>query len=127
MTVGAGENLLASVYLPDATSSATFHSQAFDTSYVSVAGNYSRDDGNAHYPATRTSWYYLSGIDLVPTAARGTVVAFGDSITDGFNTPIGAGQRWPDDLARRLSAAGTPGRGPAHRRNHHARPREHHQ
>ncbi|MCU1679643.1 MAG: secreted protein [Amycolatopsis sp.] len=98
---------MASVYLPDATSSANFHSQAFDTSYVSVAGNYSRDDGNAHYPTT-TSWYYLSGMDLVPTAARGTVVAFGDSITDGFNTPIGADQRWPDDLARRLSAAGTP-------------------
>ena len=108
MSVGAGQNLLVSVFLPKATSSATWHSDAFDTSYLSLPGDHSRDDGDGNYVAARTSWFYLSGVDVVPTAARSTVVAFGDSITDGYNTPTGAYQRWPDDLARRLATAGTP-------------------
>jgi lysophospholipase L1-like esterase len=105
VSVGAGQNLLVSVFLPKATSSATWHSDAFDTSYLSLPGDHSRDDGDGNYVAARTSWFYLSGVDLVPTTARGTVVAFGDSITDGYNTPIGAYQRWPDDLARRLGGS----------------------
>jgi lysophospholipase L1-like esterase len=108
MSVGAGQNLLVSVFLPAATSSATWHSDAFDTSYLSRTGDHTRDDGDGNYVAARTSWFYLAGVDLVPTTARSTVVAFGDSITDGYNTPIGTYQRWPDDLARRLADAGTP-------------------
>jgi lysophospholipase L1-like esterase len=107
MSVGAGQNLLVSVFLPKATSSATWHSDAFDTTYLSRTGDHSRDDGDANFIAARTSWFYLSGLDVVPATARSTVVAFGDSITDGYNTPTGAYQRWPDDLARRLAAAGT--------------------
>jgi lysophospholipase L1-like esterase len=34
----------------------------------------------------------------------GTLVAFGDSITDGFNSTVGANTRWPNDLARRLDS-----------------------
>jgi lysophospholipase L1-like esterase len=107
MSVAAGQNLLVSVFLPKATSSATWHSDAFDTTFLSQAGDHSRDDGDGNYIAARTSWFYLSTVDLIPAAARSTVVAFGDSITDGYNTPAGAYQRWPDDLARRLAAAGT--------------------
>ncbi|QUQ62460.1 SGNH/GDSL hydrolase family protein [Kutzneria sp. CA-103260] len=105
MSVGAGENLLVSLFLPKATSSATWHSDAFDTTYLSLPGDHTRDDGDGNYVAAKTSWFYLSGLDLVPSTARSTVVAFGDSITDGYNTPIGTYQRWPDDLARRLSGS----------------------
>ncbi|MGW7427103.1 SGNH/GDSL hydrolase family protein [Streptomyces sp. NPDC054813] len=103
MHVKAEQNVLVSIYLPDATSSATWHSDAFDTSYLSGPGDHTAEVSDASYVAARTSWYYLSGIDVVPTHARGTVVAFGDSITDGYNTPAGAYHRWPDDLARRLA------------------------
>ncbi|MFJ6708800.1 MULTISPECIES: SGNH/GDSL hydrolase family protein [unclassified Streptomyces] len=104
MHVKADQSVLVSVYLPHATSSATWHSDAFDTSYLSGPGDHTAETSDASYVASRTSWYYLSGIDVVPTRARGTVVAFGDSITDGYNTPAGAYRRWPDDLARRLAA-----------------------
>jgi lysophospholipase L1-like esterase len=103
MTVGAQENLLVSIDLPQATTSATWHSDAFDTTYLSSPGNHTRDDGDVNYIASTTSWYYLSGVDLMSTKAAGTVVTFGDSITDGYNTPTGAYATWPDDLARRLS------------------------
>ena len=35
----------------------------------------------------------------------GTVVTFGDSITDGYQSQVNANARWPNDLARRLAAA----------------------
>ncbi len=108
MAVRADQNVLVSLYLPQATSSATWHSDAFDTTYLSLPGDHTRDIDDADYVAATTSWYYLSGLDLVPSDAHGTVVAFGDSITDGYNTPNGAYHRWPDDLARRLAAARRP-------------------
>ncbi|WP_331764962.1 SGNH/GDSL hydrolase family protein (plasmid) [Streptomyces sp. NBC_01384] len=103
MSVKAGQNVLVSIYLPHATSSATWHSDAFDTSYLSVPGDHTADAADGNYIAATTSWYYLSGLDVASPDARGTVVAFGDSITDGYNTPAGAYHRWPDDLARRLT------------------------
>ncbi|MCX5312584.1 SGNH/GDSL hydrolase family protein [Streptomyces sp. NBC_00154] len=103
MSVKAEQNVLISIYLPHATSSATWHSDAFDTSYLSLPGDHTADTGDGNYIAATTSWYYLSGLDVISPHARGTVVAFGDSITDGYNTPAGAYHRWSDYLARRLS------------------------
>ena len=36
------------------------------------------------------------------------MVALGDSITDGVSSTVGGNDRWPNDLARRLDAAGRP-------------------
>jgi lysophospholipase L1-like esterase len=103
MSVRAEQNVLVSLYLPQATSSATWHSDAFDFSYLSKPGNHATDADDGNYIAARTSWYYLSGLDMVAPTARGTVVAFGDSITDGYPTGTSTYRRWPDDLARRLA------------------------
>jgi lysophospholipase L1-like esterase len=102
MTVAPDSGLLVSLYLPQATSSSTWHSDAFDTTYLSKPGNHAADSDDGNYVTATTSWYYLSGMDVVPSTATGGVVAFGDSITDGYNTPTGAYATWPDDLARRL-------------------------
>ncbi|HEX4725674.1 MAG TPA: SGNH/GDSL hydrolase family protein [Pseudonocardiaceae bacterium] len=108
MTVAPDSNLLVSLYLPQATSSSTWHSDAFDTSYLSRPGDFAADDDDGNYVLATTSWYYLDGLDVVTPTARGSVVAFGDSITDGFNTPNSAYAKWPDDLARRLLAGSKP-------------------
>jgi len=47
-------------------------------------------------------WYMLSGIE-VRTCKSGTVVALGDSITDGRGSTTNGNDRWTDVLARRLS------------------------
>ena len=39
---------------------------------------------------------------LAPERELGTVVALGDSITDGVGSTLGAHANWPNDLARRL-------------------------
>jgi len=101
MSVEAGQNLLVSLYLPRATEASTWHSDAFDTTYQAES-DHADDIDDGAYGKSTTSWYYVSGLD-VRTDASGAVVAFGDSITDGFDTPHGAYARWPDDLARRLA------------------------
>ncbi|MFF3916906.1 SGNH/GDSL hydrolase family protein [Streptomyces sp. NPDC001852] len=107
VSVGAGENLLVSLYVPGTTGVSTWHSDAFDTTYI-ASGNHTGDDSAAAFGTTTTSWYYLAGLDVVSPAARGTVVAFGDSITDGYHSSTGTYSRWPDFLGRRLGAGPGP-------------------
>jgi lysophospholipase L1-like esterase len=38
-----------------------------------------------------------------PNSGAGTIVAFGDSITDGRGSTVDANRRWPDRLAERLN------------------------
>lgn len=47
---------------------------------------------------------HVSEIDIVPATARHTLVAFGDSITEGVLSTPGAFSDWPDVLAERLQA-----------------------
>ena len=107
--VSAGENLLVSLYVPGGTGMSTWHSDAFDTTYI-ASGNHTGDDSAAAFGTTTTSWYYLAGLDVLSSTARGTVVAFGDSITDGYHSSTGAYTRWPDFLGRRLGAGPGPQR-----------------
>src|SRR5579871_1974549 len=107
ISVTAGENLLVSVYLPGPTGTSTWHSDAYDRTYIAY-GNHIGDDTAEAFGSTTTSWYYLSGLDVVAATAKGTVVAFGDSITDGYNSSISTYSRWPDFLARRLAAGPGP-------------------
>jgi lysophospholipase L1-like esterase len=109
ITVSAGENLLVSLYVPGTTGMSTWHSDAFDTTYI-ASGNHAGDDSAAAFGTTTTSWYYLAGLDVVSPTARGAVVAFGDSITDGYHSSTGTYSRWPDFLGRRLGAGPGPQR-----------------
>jgi len=53
-------------------------------------------------------WYLLSGVDVQATTGAYSVVALGDSITDGHGTTTNGNDRWTDVLAQRLQAnAGT--------------------
>jgi lysophospholipase L1-like esterase len=107
LTVAALERLTVTLYFPAPTGPASFHPSAIATSYRS-AGNYLADPSAQAFSETSQSWYYLSGIDVigtVPPGDRGSVVAFGDSITEGFGSTPDADNRYPDELAERLVAA----------------------
>lgn len=47
---------------------------------------------------------HLSEVDVVPEGGSHTVVCFGDSITEGVASTVGAFRGWPDRLAERLQA-----------------------
>jgi lysophospholipase L1-like esterase len=108
MRVPALASLAVSVYLPGQTGPATIHSTAQQDNWVSGAGDHASDASAAAFTTSTQSWYYVSDVIVRSPGAAGTVVAFGDSITDGFNSTVNANARWPNDLARRLAAA--PGR-----------------
>jgi lysophospholipase L1-like esterase len=50
-------------------------------------------------------WYQLSGIDVLASPGAGSIVAFGDSITDGHAATTNGNDRWTDVLAERLQAS----------------------
>ncbi len=108
MRVQPFENLVVSVYLPDRTGPATMHFDAQQLSWVSTAGDHTADAGTGAFTTSTLSWYYLSGLVVRSADVAGTIVAFGDSITDGVGSTVGADARWPNDLARRLDALGGP-------------------
>jgi lysophospholipase L1-like esterase len=113
MRVVSGQNLLISIYLPGTTGPSTVHPAALTDTYVSTPGDHAADDSSADFPTPRRwSWFFLSGLDVVSSTASGTVVAFGDSITDGYSSSPLTNRRYPDYLARRLAAQpGGPKRG----------------
>jgi lysophospholipase L1-like esterase len=49
-------------------------------------------------------WYVLTGVEVDAPDMAGTIVAFGDSITDGRGSTTNGNDRWPDILAARLQA-----------------------
>lgn len=108
MRVEPLEDLAVSVYLPDRTGPATMHFDAQQPNWVSGPGDHTADRGAAAYTSSTLSWYYVSGLVVRSADTIGTVVTFGDSITDGVGSTAGADARWPNDLARRLDALGGP-------------------
>jgi hypothetical protein len=54
-----------------------------------------------------TRWYVLADVEVAAAAKAGTIVAIGDSITDGYGVPSDHNTRWPDILATRLRGTAT--------------------
>ncbi|WP_410812728.1 RICIN domain-containing protein [Micromonospora sp. 067-2] len=105
LTVDADRNLLVSIHLSTSITSTSWHSGATGTTWVSTAGDHAAEDGTGNYPTTNTSWFLLAGLTVVSPTAGSTLVAFGDSITDGYGSTNNTNRRYPDHLARRLVAA----------------------
>lgn len=103
MTVVAGCNLTVSLYLADASGPASWHRLAIQKTYISNPGDHTTDIQADEYVETTNSWFWLAGLEVVADeAVKGALVVFGDSITDGDGSTIGANHRWPDYLAERI-------------------------
>jgi len=104
--VPAHTRLLVSLQLPAQSSgTAPLHSLADDTEY-----NYwgaADQSADITFPTSNTFGYsmYVDRVD-VSTAAASTLVAVGDSITDGANLQADSDTRWPDYLAARIAPLG---------------------
>ncbi len=108
LRVEALTNLAITFFLVQGES-ITGHVGAQQTSYVTGVGNYTAVPTEVAflvYPLMTTSWWLITGIDVLPTSPLNAVVAFGSSTTDGFGSTLNANTRWPDFLARRLMDAG---------------------
>jgi lysophospholipase L1-like esterase len=101
----AGRKLAVSFHVPGESGPMTWHAKALQTSYLTApgAGARSADEGEAAFPFSTTSWFFLDALDVAAPGGR-AIVAFGDSLTDGTNSTLNGDDRWPDVLARRLRA-----------------------
>jgi lysophospholipase L1-like esterase len=106
LDVPAGGDVAVSIFLPKQTTGAGIHYSAEQTSYVGPGDT----TGAASSPeaATITSWVFLTGLDVQAPEQASTLIAFGDSITDGAHSTTDADHRWPDVLAARLRAKRKP-------------------
>jgi lysophospholipase L1-like esterase len=101
-----GRKLAVSFHVPDESGPMTWHAKALQTSYVNAPGGgaHTSDEGEAAFPYSTASWYFLDAVDVKAPLGTKVVVAFGDSITDGTASTMNGDDRWPDVLARRLHA-----------------------
>ena len=96
--------LKVEIFLPTQTGPCTCHLTGVDELAVSPPGNFV---GKPFEPVSRAQYRaFLSGVEVDSPDGLGTIVAYGDSITDGVGATAGGNDRWPDILANRLQAAG---------------------
>jgi lysophospholipase L1-like esterase len=107
LDVPALGDLAVSIYLSGdvpATLPTTGHRVARQTNYVSPAGDFTAS-ADMPFSTTTQSWYFLSGVEVMAPQQARAVIVLGDSITDSNLSTADTNHRWPDQLARRLSAA----------------------
>jgi len=102
----ANRRLAISFHVVGESGPITWHAKALTTSYLSGpnTGAHGKEDAEAAFPYSTTSWYFLDAVDMAVPGAK-TVVAFGDSITDGTASTLNGDDRWPDVFSRRVHAA----------------------
>jgi len=94
-----------SLYLPEDTGPCTCHVLGMADVHVSPPGDFTdkpfTNTQAANQPLRQRP--FVSAVEV--SASRGkTIIAFGDSITDGYNMTVDSANRWPDILADRLHA-----------------------
>ena len=87
--------LAISIYFPEDVPQSTVHPSALQDSYASGAGKYVGAD-SLQNPTILQSWPFLTGVDVAVNTSAATIVALGDSITDGTQStpriPTAAGR-----------------------------------
>ena len=103
IAVTAGSDIAVRLYFPEPTGPCTCHPLAVATTEVSGEGDFTTVPFVAE--DTFTNRAFLSGVDVYSANPPRVIVAFGDSITDGYGSTLDANVRWPDILRERLDPA----------------------
>jgi lysophospholipase L1-like esterase len=95
--------IAVSIFLPTKVDNGTFHLAGQKPTYISEPGDFT---ATAEIPnaTTKPSWFFLSGLEVLAPSQTVTILALGDSITDGVGANQGDYSDWPDLLANRLAA-----------------------
>jgi lysophospholipase L1-like esterase len=103
LRVAPRSDVAVSLFFAGSAAATTVHALANRDAYASAPGDVTRAPA---FPPARTlgSWPFLSELDVRAAPGTRTVVAFGDSITDGMGSTHGENHRWSDLLSDRLQA-----------------------
>jgi lysophospholipase L1-like esterase len=105
MTATAGDNLSVSIHVAGDTGEVTGHWEAEQDGWYS-SGDTASDPSPTTYVNHVQWWFWLDAVLVHPRRAANTIVALGDSITEGYHSTTSANRRYPDDLAARLAPMG---------------------
>lgn len=113
LPVKAFDHLVLSIFVPAGNGPATVHGGYTQTFFTAdgdqtgqAAGSFAEHGivANRFSAAFTTAEYYATSIQVQGARGDKTLVAFGDSITDGLFSEGNTDTRYPDALARRLMA-----------------------
>src|SRR5437868_5524362 len=96
-------DIAISLYIDEAPARETGHPGSRATTYI-AKGNAVSARGLPDAKMVE-HWYIMSGIDVVAAPAAFSVVALGDSITDGHAATTNGNDRWTDALVRKLQSS----------------------
>lgn len=103
MPVDPLTHVAVSLYLPDPTPAETVDEIGLMPTYIAQGNQASSEE--LQEPLVAASYYWLRGLSVASASDEGgAIIAFGDSITEGYATTPGAHQSWPELLAERLQA-----------------------
>jgi len=104
LAVRAQQDLAVSLHVRGTAVRPSQHTNAAVTSYRSTdgSGDVAANESAAPFEMTTTAMWWLKAIDVMSPSSPGTIVAFGDSITDGTCSTLDAHDRWENVLSVRL-------------------------
>jgi lysophospholipase L1-like esterase len=97
-------DLAVSLYVEGDAGTPTAHRFGLRPTYISTSGDQTAATTIDPLERTTESYYWLAGVDVLAQTGAGTLVTFGDSITDGDHSTPDTGRMWPALLAERLQA-----------------------
>jgi lysophospholipase L1-like esterase len=105
LRVDAEQDLGVSLFLSGTDIQPSQHNNAQVTSYLTEngAGDVAEAADGKAFTGKTTAMFWLKSIDVRPTMPASSIVAFGDSITDGTCTTLDAHDRWEDIVSQRLA------------------------
>ena len=98
-------DIAVSLYFPGETGAPTGHTFGLRPTYVSKEGDFTAAADVVDVDSTMQSYYWVAGVDVSAPADAGTLVTFGDSITDGDQSTPDTNGMWPALLSARLQAS----------------------
>ena len=104
LKVLALQDVAVSLFIPGTRVLPSQHTGAVVTSYRTPdeSGDVASAEDATAFTQTTTSLWWLKSIDVLASSRSASVVAFGDSITDGTCSTLDAHDRWEDVVATRL-------------------------
>jgi lysophospholipase L1-like esterase len=103
--VAPAQPLVVSTFMGKDQKLVAWHRVSNQVNYVSTPGDHTGDASAGAFRARFTQYAWLTNMAVDSPTAQ-TVVAIGDSITDGLRSSLNANRRWPDALARRIAEEG---------------------
>ena len=99
----AFQPIAVSAFLSGTSATVTQHTIGNQVNYA-APGKMSDNATSAGFAPTGISYSFLSNVDVTNSTNASTVVALGDSLTDGLMSTVNANHRYPDYLAQGLAS-----------------------